>query len=389
VEAADLLFSFFVIFTSAKILGELAARLKMPVIVGELTAGILLGNHVLGVIDSGNPVLMSFAEVGVVFLIFYVGLEVRVKDLFDAGRTAVLVGALGVLVPLVMGLGTMLLLGHEWVESLFVATAILATSVGVSVKVLQDLGLIRNKVAYIVLGAAVLDDILALMVLAVVRGLASGRFQALEFALLVVESIAFVGFLTWMGPRIAQMSGKWLDRFSIPEAPFVVSVILCLGLAELAHVIGLAAIIGAFMAGIVIDELAGVYALEHKFKYVSEFLSPFFFVMMGAHLDPLVFLRADLALLTILITVVAVLSKMAGSALGCWGESWKVKLQTGICMVPRGEVGIIVALVGLSLNSIGPDIYAVVLGMSLLTTIITPPLIVLSFREKRFGHQVQ
>jgi Kef-type K+ transport system membrane component KefB len=187
----------------------------------------------------------------------------------------------------------------------------------------------------LILGAAVLDDILALMVLAVVRGLASDRFNTPEFVLLVIECIAFVVFLTWMGPRIAQSSKRWLDRFKIPETPFVVSVILCLGLAELAHVIGLAALIGAFMAGIVIDELAGVYELEHQFKYLKEFLSPFFFVMMGAQLDPLVFLRSDLALLTILITVVAVLSKMAGSALGCWKESWRVKLQTGICMVPR------------------------------------------------------
>jgi len=384
-EVGDLLFSFFIIFTSAKILGEFSVRLGMPVIVGELVAGVLLGGHVLGLIDSSNPVLMSFAEIGVVFLIFHVGLEVRVKDLFGVGRTAVLVGALGVIFPFSMGLGTMLLLGHTAVESLFVATAILATSVGISVKVLQDLGLIRNRVAYIILGAAVLDDILALIALAVVRGLASGRFETLEFVILVIESIVFVGFLTWMGPRIAQSSERWLDWFKIPETPFVVSVILCLGLAELAHVIGLAAIIGAFMAGIVIDELAGVYDLEHQFKYVKEFLSPFFFVMMGAQLDPLVFLRSDLALLTILITVVAVLSKMVGSALACWKESWRVKIQTGICMVPRGEVGIIVGLVGLSLQSIGPDTYAVVLGMSLLTTMITPPLIVLSFRQERSG----
>jgi len=385
-EVGNLLLSFFVIFTSAKVLGEIFARLRMPPIVGELVAGMLLSEHVLGAIDSSNPVLMSFAEIGVVFLIFHVGLEVRVQDLFGVGRTAVMVGVLGVAFPLSMGLGTMLLLGRTLVESLFVATAILATSVGISVKVLQDLGLIRHKVAYIILGAAVLDDILALMVLAVVRGLATGRFHLPEFLLLVVESIAFVGFLTWVGPRIAQRSGKWVSRFKSPEAPFMVAVILCLGLAELAHVIGLAAIIGAFMAGIVIDELAGVYDLEEKFKHVKEFLTPFFFVMMGAHLDPRVFLNSTLALLTLVVTLVAVVSKMAGSALGCWRESWKVRIQAGICMVPRGEVGIIVGLVGLTLHTIGPDMYAVVLGMSLLTTMITPWLIVLSFRPGRDGH---
>jgi Kef-type K+ transport system membrane component KefB len=382
-EAGNLLFYFFVIFFSAKILGEVCVRLKMPPIIGELMAGVLLGNYVLGIIDHSNQVLMSLAEIGVIFLMFHVGLEIRVKDLFAVGRTAVLVGILGVIFPLVLGFGTMFLLGYKFVESLFVATAILATSVGISIKVLQDLGLIKHKVAYIVLGAAVLDDIFALIVLALVKGLASGEFHALEFFLLVIEALGFVGFLTMWGPRLASRTRRWIERLNIPEGPFVLSVILCLGLAYLADMIGLAAIIGSFMAGIVIDELAGVYDLENKVKYVNELLLPFFFVMMGAHLDPGAFLKPNLLFLTLLITAVAALSKVVGSGLACWKENWKARIQTGICMIPRGEVGIIVAMIGLTLHTITRDMYTVVLGMSLLTTLITPPLIVLSFRKKR------
>jgi Kef-type K+ transport system membrane component KefB len=382
-EAGQLLFYFFIIFTSAKILGEVCVRLGMPALIGELAAGVMLGDYVLGVVSTSNHVLMSFAEMGVIFLLFHVGLEIRVKDLFAVGRTAVLVGLFGVLFPLAMGLGTMLLLGYQIIESLFIATAILATSVGISVKVLQDLGLIKHKVAYIVLGAAVLDDILALIVLAVVRGLASGKFQAVEFSLLVVESIAFVGFLTMWGPKLARRTKKWVERLNIPEGPFVISVILCLGLAELADIIGLAAIIGSFMAGIVIDELAGVYDLENKVKYVNEFLLPFFFVMMGAHLDPRSFLRPNLLLLIVVISVVAVVSKMIGAALGSWKENWRTRIQAGVCMVPRGEVGIIVGLIGLSLHTITREAYTAVLGISLLTTIITPPLIIMAFRKER------
>ena len=382
-EVGNLLFYFFVIFTSAKILGEICVRLKMPAIIGELMAGVLLGNYVLGIIDNSNHVLMSFAEIGVIFLMFHVGLEIRVKDLFDVGRTAVFVGILGVLIPLIMGFLTMYFLGYQVVESLFIATAILATSVGISVKVLQDLGLIKHKVAYIVLGAAVLDDILALIVLALVKGLARGEFHTLEFSLLILESIAFVGFLTWWGPKLAARTRHWIGKLNIPEGPFVLSVILCLGLAELADVIGLAAIIGSFMAGIVIDELAGVYDLENKVKYVNEFLLPFFFVMMGAHLNPRAFLEPRLLVLTLAVTLVAVVSKMAGSALACLKENWKTKIQTGICMIPRGEVGIIVGLIGLSLHTITQDMYTVVLGMSLLTTLITPPLIIRAFKTKR------
>ncbi len=383
VEVGNLLFYFFIIFTSAKILGEICVRLKMPAIIGELMAGVLLGNYVLGIIDNSNHVLMSFAEIGVIFLMFHVGLEIRVKDLFSVGRTAVFVGILGVLIPLIMGFLTMFFLGYQIVESLFIATAILATSVGISAKVLQDLGLIKHRVANIVLGAAVLDDILALIVLALVKGLARGEFHTLEFSLLVLESIAFVGFLTWWGPRLAAQTRRWIGKLNIPEGPFVLSVILCLGLAELADVIGLAAIIGSFMAGIVIDELAGVYDLENKVKYVNEFLLPFFFVMMGAHLNPRAFLEPRLLILTLIVTLVAVVSKMAGSALACLKENWKTKIQTGICMIPRGEVGIIVGLIGLSLQTITQDMYTVVLGMSLLTTLLTPPLIIWAFKTKR------
>ena len=361
----------------------------MPGIVGEIIAGVLLGPYVLGVISTSNHVLMSFSEIGVVFLMFYVGLEIRVKDLFAVGRTAILVGILGVIFPLVMGLGAMLFIGYEIVESLFIATAILATSVGISVKVLQELGLIKHKVASIILGAAVLDDILALTVLALVKGLAQKQFDVVEFVLLVIESLIFVGFLTIWGPRLARRTRKSVERLNIPEAPFVVSVILCLGLAELADVIGLAAIIGAFMAGIMIDELAGVYDLENKVKYVNEFLLPFFFVMMGAHLDPRAFLSPSLLFLTLFITLIAVVSKMAGAYLGCLNEDRKTRLQTGVCMIPRGEVGIIVGLVGIKLATISQDMYTVVLGMSLLTTIVAPPFIVMAFRGRRRGRPVK
>ncbi len=380
-EVGNLLFYIFIVFSSAKILGELCVRIKIPPLIGEIVAGILLSHYVLGVLDASHPVLMSFAEIGVIFLMFYVGLEIRVKDLFAVGRTAILVGILGVLFPLVLGLFSMLFLGFPIIESLFVATAILATSVGISVKVLQEMGLIKHKVAYIVLGAAVLDDILALIILAVVRGLARGKFQLVEFILLVLESLVFVGFLTVWGPKLTKKTRKWVEKLNLPEGPFVLSVILCLGLAELADVIGLAAIIGSFMAGVVIDELAGVYGLEEKVKYVSEFFLPFFFVMMGAHLNPSAFLNPKTLGFVLIVSGVAVISKVLGSAVACWKEDWRTRIQTGVCMIPRGEVGIIVGLIGLSLQTITQEIYTIVLGMSLLTTIMAPPLILRAFKK--------
>ena len=153
--------------------------------------------------------------------------------------------------------------------------ALMATSVGISVRVLKDMGLIKDRVAYIILGAAVFDDVIALICLAIVKGLGHGGFNLLEIGLLLREAVLFIWFLTFIGPRLAFKSRPFFEKVRIPEGPFVISIILCLGLSYLAETIGLAAIIGAFMAGIVIDELAGVYDLEEKIKYVNEFLLPF------------------------------------------------------------------------------------------------------------------
>jgi len=156
---------------------------------------------------------------------------------------------------------------------------------------------------------------------------------------------------------------------------------LCLGLSFLAETIGLAAIIGAFMAGIVIDELAGVYDLEEKVKYVNEFLLPFFFVMMGSFIDPQVFLQWGSLKLIILISLLAIISKVIGSVLATWKEGIVLSLGTGVCMVPRGEVGIIVAMIGLSEGTISMPIYSVVISMSILTTLVAPPLIKWAFKK--------
>ncbi len=380
-EESHLIFQFFAIFTAAKIFGEVFSRLKMPAVVGELLAGVFLGAHCLGIISSDDTTLMSLAEMGVIFLLFYVGLEIRVKDFLSAGRTSIMVGFLGAIVPFVLGYGAMTLMGYPQIENLFIGTALMATSVGISARVLKDMGLIKDKVAYIILGAAVFDDILALIALAIVKGLGRGSFNLLEIGLLLGEAILFVWFLTFIGPKLAFKYRNIFEKVKIPEGPFVISIILCLGLSFLAETIGLAAIIGAFMAGIVIDELAGVYNLEEKVKYVNEFLLPFFFVMMGSFIDPQVFLQWGSLKLIILISLLAIVSKVIGSALATWKEGIVLSLRTGVCMVPRGEVGIIVAMIGLSEGTISMPIYSVVISMSILTTLVAPPLIKWAFKK--------
>lgn len=375
-----LLFQFFAIFTAAKVFGEIFSRLRMPSVIGELFAGVVLGAHCLGVISPEDVTLMNLAEMGVIFLLFYVGLEIRVNDFLSAGKTSILVGLLGAIVPFVFGYILMALLDYPRIESLFVATALMATSVGISVRVLKDLGLIQDRVAYILLGAAVFDDVIALIALAIVKGLGHGGFNTLEIGLLLVEAIVFVLFLTFIGPRLALKSQPIFERIRIPDGPFVLSIVLCLGLSVLAEKIGLAAIIGAFMAGVVIDELAGVYGLEEKVKYVNEFLLPFFFVMMGSYVDPSLFLQWESLGLILAITLVAVITKVGGSALAAWKEGRTVAIRTGVCMIPRGEVGIIVAMIGYSEGTVSMSIYSVVISISILTTVVAPPLIKWAFK---------
>jgi Kef-type K+ transport system membrane component KefB len=380
--AHPIVLDLFVMFAAAKLLGEVAVRFKLPAVIGELLAGAIVGGFGLGWIHPSEA-LHDLSEIGVVILMFSVGLHTKVADLVAVGKPAVLVGVFGVMVPFVLGWGGMALLGHPTVESLFVATALVATSVGISARVLADLGLLQERVARIVLGAAILDDILALMVLAAVTNYASGKVNLWELGILAFEAIFFVLFLVVVGTRLAGRHYPLLDRLRSHDAPFVGSIILCLGLAELAEFIGLAAIIGAFMAGMVLADVSDQYRLQEKVGPLETFLVPFFFVMMGTQIDLPALADPALLGLTLVVVALAVAGKMIGSALGTIGMGRATMLQTGLCMIPRGEVGIVVAGMGLAMATIDRRMYTVVVAMSIMTTLIAPPLIKMAFRGRR------
>ncbi|HEB12971.1 MAG TPA: cation:proton antiporter, partial [Actinobacteria bacterium] len=371
-EELEILLHLFIIFAAAKIFAEIFTRIKQPIVIGELIAGAVIGAHGLGLIST-TPVNDAIAELGVIFLLFLVGLETRMDDMREVGRPAILVGFFGVLIPLIMGYGLYTLFGYDSIRSLFMGTALVATSIGITARVLGDMGLLKHRTSRIILGAAILDDILGLLVLALVSSLAKGGFNYVEFIILVVEAVFFVLFLTTLGPKLAgRHIHKFIDRLRISEAPFAIGIILVLGLSVLAEYIGLAAIIGAFLAGIVLSETKDFLDLENKFRPVGNLLIPIFFVVMGTKFDILGLLTPSTIIILMLTVIVAVVSKMIGSAIGTIGLGFKTALQTGIGMVPRGEVGIVVGTIGLSLGVIGKDLYGIVLGMSILTTVVVP-----------------
>lgn len=373
-DGAGILLDLFLVFLLARIGGEILVRLKQPSVIGELLVGIVIGPHALGLVQEGE-VLRSIAEVGVVFLLFEAGLENRFSDLRKVGRTAGAVAVSGVIVPFVLGVLLLLALGHAANESAFMGAALVATSVGVTARVFGDLRMLREAQAQVVLAAAVIDDVLGLLVLAVVTGLAAGGLELGQFALLLGEAAFFLVFVTLVGSRLMRRHGPLFDRIRVSDGPFVVAVTVCLGLSALATQIGLAAIVGAFLAGMVFAETREHFAMERRIEPVTHFLTPFFFVLTGMAVDPRFLVDPAIVGLGTAVLALAMLSKFAPCSLAARKLGRSRAIMVGIGMIPRAEVGIIVASIGLREGVLGEDLYGVVVLMSVLTTLVTPPLL--------------
>jgi len=380
-DLTRVLFDIFLIFASAKLLGELFERFRQPAVVGEVLAGLLLGPYLLGIVPH-SLVYEGIAEIGVIFLLFTVGLETKPSDILKVGVVASKVGLLGILLPFVLGFGLIAYLGHPTLEALFIGTALVATSVGITARVLGDMGLIQEIESRIILGAAVIDDIIGMILLAVVSSLGEGALSWVRITLVAVEAIAFTLFLGLVGSRVINRYGRWIERIKTPQAPLVFSILICLGLSALSSAIGMAAIIGAFMAGMVLAEFSEEYHLVEKAEAIYAFLVPFFFFVMGSHINLAVMASGEIIWLALVITVLAVVGKLVGCGIGALSLGRLGALIVGVGMVPRGEVGIIVAMLGLRLQAIPESMYALVIFMSVVTTLAVPPVLRVLFRER-------
>jgi len=368
------------VFGAAKLLAELFERLKQPGIVGEILAGILLGPSLLGWVRP-NEMLSALAELGVLFLLFRVGLEVKSSELLQVGKTATIVAFLGVVAPFLLGWGIMWLWGAPHIESVFVGAAMVATSVGITAQVLASKGLLSHDASKVILAAAVIDDVLGLIVLAVVSSLARGGINVPELVFTGMGAIGFTIVVAKWGTRaMGTVVPRLEERLKAGEVQFNLAVIILFGLSLLAMYAGVAAIIGAFLAGMALSDSLQprVHDLAHG---VSELLVPFFLVGIGLHLDVSVFFHVDTLVLSSLIVLAAVLSKLVGCGLGAAEMGRADALRVGAGMVPRGEVGMVVAQIGLNLDVIPASVYGVVVFMAVATTMIAPPLLSLSFRN--------
>jgi len=415
-----------IILMAARLFAPLASRVGFPAVLGELLLGVVLGN--LGLLGlhyfesiPRDPIVAFIAELGVIVLLLQIGLETRLKDLVQVGPTAFAVGSAGIVVPFLLGafvVGPLLLPGQTQNTYLFLGATLSATSVGITGRVFRDLGKLGTPAARIVLGAAVIDDVLGLVILAVVSSLVqAGSVSFGEVGWIIAKAVLFLGGSIWLGRLIAPHSSRWLARLDAgPSMLFAQVLATGLALAWLAHVMGLAPIIGAFAAGLLFEPLflkdfeqpaivreiepllpaseAGLadklrpillrhagHQHEHMIEPIGYFFVPVFFVLTGMQVDLKTLADPAIVAIALGLTAAAIAGKLVAGVFARQAGAWVV----GWGMVPRGEVGLIFAMVGKQLGVISESMFSVIVIMVILTTLVTPP--VLTWLLKRQASQ--
>jgi Kef-type K+ transport system membrane component KefB len=384
-----------VILAAAKLAGHLAVSIGQPAVLGELVAGVVLGNVDLGGIAwfasiEADTTVDILARLGVVILLFEVGLESTVREMLKVGQVSLLVALLGVVAPFALGwiVGAVVLPDRSAYVHAFLGATLTATSVGITARVLRDLGRSQTSEARVILGAAVIDDVLGLVILAVVSGViaAADLGTALSYgdiALVLGKAVAFLFGALALGIVVSPRMFGLASRLHGRGVLLATALVFCFSLAYLASIIGLAPIVGAYAAGLILEDVhfrkftdRGEQQLEHLVHPISSFLVPVFFVIMGMRVDLAAFARLDVVGLAALLTIAAIVGKQACS-LGAMGQRLD-RLSIGLGMIPRGEVGLIFANIGLGLSVGGEPIvdvgiFSAVVIMVIVTTMATPP----------------
>ena len=368
----DVILQVFIIFATAKVVGEVFVRLRQPAIVGELLVGVALGPHVLDWIKV-NPATNGLAEIGIVVLLFVAGLETRLGELMAVGRSSVGSSLGGMTLAAGSALGLVVAFGYPLRAGSLAAVALAASSVGIAARAFSDLGAIASRPARVVFGAAVVDDVAALAALPLAQGLSDGGSVG-GLLIGLGGAIGFVVLVSAVGSRVARRHAYLLELPRTGRAPFVLALTLCLGLAALAEQVGLAALVGAFVAGMVLAETREHYRLKQDMEPLFDFLVPFFFVVSGARMDPGALADAGAAFVIVLV-IVTILAKLIGCALGATRVPRRERLAVALGMVPRGEVTLAVATAGLAAGQLPDEVFSALLAAVLVSTLVAPPLL--------------
>jgi Kef-type K+ transport system membrane component KefB len=376
------------VLVAAKLLGELAERIGQPSVLGELVAGVLLGESVLGVIPAHGPaadVIHVLAELGVVLLLFEIGLETDLRELFRVGTASLSVATVGVVLPFALGFIYWAYVPHAatagvanlTTTAIFVGATLTATSVGITARVLSDLQKMHTPEARIIIGAAVIDDVLGLVILAVVSGLAAGvSVGALGVLRILGLAVGFLVLAVLVGRYAAPRLFDLVVRMRVRYVLLVFAMAFVLGLSGLAALVGSALIIGSFAAGLILSGINQFDTIEREVRPIVSVFAPIFFVSVGASvnvrlLDPTHAGTRSILGVAAVLTVLAVLGKLAAG----WAAPWVPfrRLVVGVGMVPRGEVGLIFADIGRRAGILNEAIFGAILLMVMATTFVAPP----------------
>lgn len=392
-ELLDLLLALVIIVIAAKLCGYLSIRLGQPSVLGELMAGIILGPTLLNIFHAipafNDSKLLSitvaeFAELGVLVLMMLAGLELHLSDLLKSGKVSAITGTMGVFVPVLLGYGTAVLFGLKPTEALFVGIALSATSVSISAQTLMELGVLRSRVGIALLGAAVFDDILGILLLSVAAALTIGTAAGgASVGTVIFRMVAFLGGAGllgyWFIPRLA----RWVNKLEIFQGLIAFALVVCFLYAWASEALGgVAGITGAFMVGLMLGLTPFRSELVNGLSAIAYGLFvPVFFVNIGLNVD-LLSIGGSAWIFAITLTTVAILSKIFGCGLGgrLSGFTNRESLQLGIGMVSRGEVGLIVAAFAISQGVLSQNTFSIIVFMVIIATLITPPMLRNAFR---------
>lgn len=416
---AGVLLSLVVIYVASKLIGEICARLNLPPVLGELIGGVLVGISALNLLvfpengqyhslilniletttgleaaavpsvaGSISEVISVLSEIGVIILLFEIGLESDLKELIRVGPQAALVAVVGVALPFTFGtVGLISLFGVPTIPAIFAGAALTATSIGITAKVLAEIGQLSSKEGQIIIGAAVLDDVLGIIVLAVVASLAkTGEIQVTNIVYLIVGATVFLIGAILLGRLLSPYFVSLVDRLQTRGQLILPSLIFAFVLAYIGAAIQLEAILGAFAAGLVLAETEKRKDLEELIIPIADIFVPIFFVVVGAKTDVSVLNpfdpnnREGLIIATFLV-VVAILGKVA-TGLAIFGQPGINRLAIGIGMIPRGEVGLVFAGVGAATGILSESLDAAIIVMVILTTFLAPPLLRVVFQRE-------
>jgi Kef-type K+ transport system membrane component KefB len=362
------------VLLTTRVLSALADKVGQPAILGELVGGILLGASVLGILDPAELTIHTLAQLGLLILLFEIGLATDVRALARVGGTATVIAVVGVILPFALGYAALTAMGIDRIAAIVCAAALTATSIGISTRVLAEMGFLQTAEGQVVLGAAVLDDIIGLVILSVIATFAAG--VPITTAGILWTSAAAFGFVVitlLVGSTIVPPLFRAAKRLRSPTTIAVLGLILAFSLAALAGLLGSAVIVGAFVAGVLLNSIQQRDEIQSFAAPIGSFLTPIFFATVGASVDLRAFAEPRTIVITLVLLVAGVIGKLIAAYTPVWFKGNKALI--GAAMLPRGEVELIVAQTGLAIGALDASLFGAITLMVLLTTLLAPPLI--------------